>query len=92
VTRHQLLDLARSQPGVSHASQQERERLLGQVEELYDDYGRGPDGMLMPLVTTALRTASLPWADTAGTTTAERHVPLEPGSPEIDDSLLIDFR
>ena len=29
----------------------ERERLLRKVDELYDAYGRGADGMLLPYVT-----------------------------------------
>ena len=32
-------------------SEAERERVLRKVDEMYDDYGRGADGMLLPYVT-----------------------------------------
>lgn len=85
--RPRLHDLVRAHPAVALAGQMERERLLRKADELYDDYGRGPDGMLLPYVTTVLRTTVLPWA-----------VPVEPEpeaeetAPAYDDALLIDFR
>lgn len=79
-----LRELVRSEPRVAHATQPERERLLGKVDELYDSYGRGADGMLLPHVTTVLRTAVLPWAVASE---PEQEAPVLE-----DDALLIDFR
>lgn len=83
--RSLLRDLVRSHPRVALTGQMERDRLLRKADELYDEYGRGHDGMLLPYVTTVLRTTVLPWA-----------VPNEPEPSEPlaaqDDALLIDFR
>lgn len=83
-TRDLLRELVRSEPRVAHATQAERERLLGKVDELYDSYGRGADGMLLPHVTTVLRTTVLPWAVAAE--------PEQVAPAFEDDALLIDFR
>lgn len=89
-----LHDLVVSRSRVAVMSDGERDRLLRKVEELYEEYGRGHDGMLLPYVTTVCRTTVLPWAVTQE---AE-----PPGSPDAaasgpsegpdDDALLIDFR
>jgi ubiquinone/menaquinone biosynthesis C-methylase UbiE len=91
-------DLVASRSNVAVMSDFERERVLRKVDELYAEYGRGADGMLLPYVTTAIRTKVLPWAVPAETAPE----PVEQGSlrgedggrPDSmdDDALLIDFR
>ncbi len=81
-------DLAVSRAHVALMSDRERERLLRKVDELYEEYGRGHDGMLLPYMTTVCRTTLLPWAVT-------EEVPDDPPTETpaaTDDSLLIDFR
>ena len=51
VDRPRLHDLVRSRSNVVAMTPTERERLLRKVDELYDAYGRGADGMLLPYVT-----------------------------------------
>jgi len=58
----------------------EREALLGEVAAIYDSYGRGHDGMLMPWKATCFRAVVTDVAD------ARRH-----DAVELDDGLLIDF-
>jgi SAM-dependent methyltransferase len=104
LTRESLRDLVSSRSHVALMSDPERERVLDRVDELYAEYGRGADGMLLPYVTTACRATVLP-----------RALPQQPGTPAgsgslpgghadgpdgpgghggvmDDDALLIDFR
>jgi SAM-dependent methyltransferase len=102
MTRESLRDLVRSRSTVAVMSDPERDRVLRKVDELYDDYGRGPDGMLLPYVTTACRTTVLPWAvptedpprDSAPPTADGSSLPPGEGTGPDDsgDDLLIDFR
>jgi SAM-dependent methyltransferase len=62
MTRESLRDLAVSRSGVATLAAPDRDRVLAGVDELYTDYGRGHDGMLLPYVTTVFRTVVLPWA------------------------------
>ena len=98
LTQESLRDLVASRSHVAMMSHLERERVLRAVDQLYEEYGRGHDGMLLPYVTTACRTAVLPWA-----VPEETDRPVAAGvsrgpqddevvSPAVDDSLLIDFR
>jgi hypothetical protein len=77
--------------------------VLRKVDELYAEYGRGPDGMLLPYVTTVCRTVILPWAlppePAEGHVEghAEKHAAGQTAQGDLpdssdDDSLLIDFR
>ena len=65
----------------------ERERLLRKVDELYDAYGRGADGMLLPYVTHCYKAVVRPPA-----------VEEDPVAPAVRDdggdadALLIDFQ
>jgi SAM-dependent methyltransferase len=49
--RDDLFDLVRSRSYVAVLDDAEREQLLARVGALYDDYGRGPDGMQLPYIT-----------------------------------------
>lgn len=91
LTRQSLQELVLSRSNVAVMSQEEREPVLRKVDELYDEYGRGHDGMLLPYVTHAYRAVVLPWAarehdDSGASASADR--PDDLGT----DSLLIDFR
>jgi SAM-dependent methyltransferase len=52
---HGLDDLVRSRAQVAVMPEERRRQLLERVRALYDDYGRGPDGMLLPYVTECYR-------------------------------------
>lgn len=51
VTRDALAQVVRSLPAVLRRSQSEQEAAVVAAVELYDDYGRGPDGMQLPWLT-----------------------------------------
>jgi len=54
--RDELADLVRSRSYVAVMSDSERNDLIARVGALYDDYGRGPDGMQLPYLTRCFRT------------------------------------
>ena len=89
MTLPSLRDLVTSRSNIAVLSDAERDRVLGKVDALYDEYGRGADGMLLPYVTRAYRAAVLPWAVRED----PHEVTRRPGGPEdMDtDALLIDF-
>lgn len=62
LTRDSLRDLVVSRSNVARMPEAERAPLLRAVDRLYEEYGRGRDGMSMPYLTHAYRTAVLPWA------------------------------
>lgn len=85
-----LRDLVRSRSYIALLGEEERAGVLARVRELYDDYGRGPDGMLLPYLTACYR---------ATVVHQEPPAPAEDEDPPTDDppdddggSLLIDFR
>jgi ubiquinone/menaquinone biosynthesis C-methylase UbiE len=86
LNRESLRDLVASRSNVAVLSDVERDRVLRKVDNLYDEYGRGADGMLLPYQTHAYRARVLPRVDP------------EPGPEPTDpdelgtDALLIDFR
>lgn len=49
--RDELFDLVRSRSNVATLSEHERADIISRVGALYDDYGRGPDGMKLPYLT-----------------------------------------
>jgi SAM-dependent methyltransferase len=75
-----LLDLVRSRSYVAVMTDAERSTLLEKVGQLYDDYGRGRDGMLMPYLTECFR------ARVTGLANFRRE-----SSGGAGDGLLIDF-
>jgi hypothetical protein len=96
-----LRDLVRSRSNVALMDEAERDRVLRKVDALYDEYGRGPDGMLMPYVTHCYRAVVRPPAvvdDDAGGRPPGAADPRAhgPGRDREDggdaDSLLIDFQ
>ena len=86
--RDRLRDLVTSRSNVAVMSDLERERVLRKVDELYESYGRGADGMLLPYVTHCYRATVRPVAPPA----------VDDGGPVVvesdgtdPDALLIDF-
>jgi SAM-dependent methyltransferase len=53
--RERLRDLVLSRSNIAVQSEPERDRVLRKVDALYDEYGRGADGMLLPYVTHCYR-------------------------------------
>ncbi|MGY2877156.1 SAM-dependent methyltransferase [Marmoricola sp. URHA0025 HA25] len=53
--RDELFDLVRSRSYVALLEDAQRDELLTRVGALYDDYGRGPDGMQLPYITRCYR-------------------------------------
>ena len=85
--RGRLRDLVLSRSNIAVQSEPERDRVLRKVDALYEEYGRGPDGMLLPYVTHCYR------AVVRAPAVVEEQ---GPGSGKRDDggdadSLLIDF-
>jgi SAM-dependent methyltransferase len=101
--RDQLFDLVRSRSYVALLEEAERDTLLSRVGALYDDYGRGPDGMQLPYLTRCYRTV-VRHRDPAPPTgavlqdpddleaMAGGRVPQQAGPPEDPGTLLFDFR
>ncbi|MBO9522594.1 MAG: class I SAM-dependent methyltransferase [Nocardioidaceae bacterium] len=105
--RDELADLVRSRSNVAVMSEDERAAVLERVGSLYDDYGRGPDGMQLPYVTKCFRTvvqhqsqppvvlsrvaADQPAAGDPEATQAIQRTDV-PAPPEDPGTLLIDFR
>ncbi len=80
VQRDSLLGLVESRSRVADMPEDERSALLTKVGELYDDYGRGHDGMLLPYRCEAFR------CRVSGLANFRREQ-----DPPFDDGLLIDF-
>ncbi len=89
LNRGKLRDLVSSRSQVATMSEPARERVLRGVDELYDGYGRGADGMLMPYVTRCYRAVVRAPAPEEAAEEAARPVENDGGDA---DNLLIDFR
>ncbi|MDQ6933777.1 MAG: class I SAM-dependent methyltransferase [Actinomycetota bacterium] len=89
LTRSSLTELVSSRSNVAVLSADERESVLTRVGELYDEYGRGHDGMLLPYLTHCYRAVvhhqQPPPPDPEKPPQARR-----PDDPDTD-ALLIDF-
>jgi len=84
--RPRLRDLVLSRSNVIAMGASERERVLRQVDALYAEYGRGPDGMLLPYVTQCYKAVVRPHEVAEDPTT---HGSVDDGGDA--DALLIDF-
>ncbi len=90
-----LIDLVCSRSAAATLPESERETLIKQVRELYDSYGRGPDGLQMPYTTHIYRAAVQTPAPTTSVPPPESNHPSAPGAsppPEDPGVVLIDFR
>jgi SAM-dependent methyltransferase len=88
--RDGLLGFCRSNSMVATRSESEQRALLEEVGTIYDSYGRGPDGMLLPWTTYCYRSrvSGLPRAD--GTLAGDPSEAID--EDDLDDGLLVDFR
>jgi SAM-dependent methyltransferase len=85
--RRRLHDLVTSRSNVAVLPAHERDEVLRRVDELYDDYGRGSDGMLLPYVTRCYKAVVRPHEVAEDPTTP---AVVDDGGDETD-ALLIDF-
>jgi SAM-dependent methyltransferase len=105
--RQALRDLVLSRSNVATLDPMAQDRLLRKVDELFDEYDRGPDGLLLPYVTRCFRavvrprgtidepehSADLTAAAEAVRAAARGDQPDENGAPpEEPGTTLIDFR
>jgi ubiquinone/menaquinone biosynthesis C-methylase UbiE len=93
VDRESIQDLVRSRSNVATLGEADRAAKLQQVLELYDEYGRGMDGMQLPYSVSCFRAAVL---EQASFGVPAEEVPRDDASDGSDgsstDMLLIDFR
>lgn len=95
VHRDGLCALALLDPRVATMDAAAKERLLDDVRALYDDYGRGPDGMQLPQIAHCFRAGVIehPWSVPPRDGADGEADPAQPaGEHDDDDGLLIDFR
>ena len=96
LNRKLLRDLVSSRSQVATMSEPARERVLRGVDELYDGYGRGADGMLLPYITGCYRAVVRAPALEDHPEAEEETEPGDSGPIVSDggdgDNLLIDFR
>ena len=92
VDRRSIQDLVLSRSTVAVLDAEARAAKMAEVLALYDEYGRGMDGMQLPYVTRCFRASVLerPRAVASGDD-SERAGDEPPDGPD-DDMLLIDFR
>lgn len=95
VDRDALCAVALLDPRVARMDPAAQERLLADVRALYDDYGRGPDGMQLPQIAHCYRAGVIehPWSvpPREGAAPAAE-TPAADAAEGEDDGLLIDFR
>ena len=93
-----LRDLVRSRSNVAVLDPMAQDRVLRKVDDLYEEYDRGPNGLLLPYVTRCFRAVVRPRGHidepehSADLTAAARAVREASGEPEEPATTLIDFR
>jgi SAM-dependent methyltransferase len=87
--RDRLRDLVLSRSNIAVMEATERDAVMAQVDALYDEYGRGHDGMLLPYVTHCFKAVVRAQADPDD----DDDRPAGPPTDDDDaDTLLIDFQ
>jgi SAM-dependent methyltransferase len=90
--RTRLRDLVLSRSNIAMMTETERERVVTQVDEMYESYGRGADGMLLPYVTRCYKAVVRP-PSLADDDRPDRPTPSRASDDGGDaDALLIDFQ
>ncbi len=102
VNRDSIIDMAMSRSTIATLESTARDRKLKEVRELYDDYGRGADGMQFPWIAKCFRASVIEhhWSVPPREGSEAEHSADEEGAPPApvrDDRedtapLLIDFR
>ncbi len=90
VDRESIQDLVRSRSSVATLGEADRAARLQKVAELYDEYGRGMDGMQLPYVVSCFRAAALERASFG--VPADDNPTDDSSDGSTTDMLLIDFR
>lgn len=104
--KHELRDLVTSRSDLAVMDPMARDRVLRRVDELFDDYDRGPDGLLLPYVARCYRAVVRPrglieepehsrdLTEAANAVRAAREAERRGAEPVDDDpaTTLIDFR
>lgn len=84
IDRETVRDLALSRPHIAALPEADRDAKVAQVRAFYDDYGRGMDGMVLPLIAHCLRARVAEKAQTKVQTKAA----CEPDSERGEDMLV----
>ncbi|MCY7400820.1 MAG: methyltransferase domain-containing protein [Nocardioides sp.] len=94
VNRDTLVDIVASRSSIASLPEEEREARLDAVRALYDDYGRGHDGMQLPYVTECFRARVRDDREDAATNPEDGASHQGPSVSDGSDTdmLLIDFR
>ncbi len=93
INRDSVVDLVASRSNVSTMPDEEREATIAAVLALYDDFGRGYDGMQLPYVTHCFRARVIDrLSGRAGPGIDDDEQSGPPGDGSDSDMLLIDFR
>lgn len=87
--RGRLHDLIRSRSNIAMMTDTERQRVLKKADALYDEYGRGADGMLLPYRTNCFKAVVRPQADPEP---GPGRSSVAPPTDDDTDALLIDFQ
>ncbi|MEP6816059.1 MAG: class I SAM-dependent methyltransferase [Marmoricola sp.] len=91
INREGLLDLVASRSNIAIMPEDERAERLDQVSALYDDYGRGHDGMQLPYVARCYRTVVQQQDPEPPENPTQPDAPQDEPAPEDPGTLLIDF-
>ena len=92
VTRDTLVDIVASRSYVASLPEAEREAKLDAVRALYDEYGRGHDGMQLPYVTDCVRAKVRDLREESGPDDGADADRPRTSDGSDTDMLLIDFR
>lgn len=96
VTGDSLVDMAMSRSMIATLEPAERDRKLAEVRALYDDYGRGMDGMQLPWIAKCFRASVIEhhWNVPPREGAEEAAAPEPPAVDDREDTapILIDFR
>ena len=97
IDQYSIRDLVLSRSNIATLGTAEREATLAQVAALYEEYGRGMDGMQLPYAARCFRTVVLDrpaaYSGTSETSAVpEETQPMQTSDGSETDMLLIDFR
>ncbi len=96
--KNDLRDLVLSRSNVAVLDPMAQDRVLRKVDDLYEEYDRGPNGLLLPYITKCYRAVVRPRGQidepehSADLTAAANAVRAARGGPEDPATTLIDFR
>ena len=90
INQHTIQDLVLSNSHVSTLSEEEREAKRAAVQALYEDYGRGMDGMQLPYTCRVFRTVVLEHARPAPVASAPQTSPIVIGEPAAAPASMTD--